>query len=163
MRPETKAIGDAAIARLETLLAKSEQDTVEVIGRNSIPDAVVHFDAYRELVRALQERMTALQKHVDMLSYELLPTMFVNQDVKSINVDNVGLVTIKVRWSAKMLNRARAFEWLRSTGNEGLIIETVNAQTLGAFARVQTETGKPLPSEIFQVSSAPHVSITGDA
>jgi phosphoribosyl-dephospho-CoA transferase len=162
MTPETEAIGYVALTTLGTLVTASEQDTVEVIGHNSIPEAVVHFNAYRELVRSLQERMAALQKHLDTLSYELLPTMFVNQDVKSIRVDDVGIVTIKVRWNAKMLNKAQAFDWLRSTGNEGLIIETVNAQTLGAFARVQTENGKPLPSDIFQVSSAPHVSINAE-
>ena len=51
-------------------------------------------------------------------------------------------------------------DWLRATGNEGIIIETVNAQTLAAFAKTQALAGKPLPDETFTVGVAPYTSIT---
>ena len=59
-----------------------------------------------------------------------------------------------------MLNKSAGLVWLRSSGNDGLIQETVNAQTLGAFAKEQAMTGKPLPDAIFKVTTANHVSIT---
>jgi hypothetical protein len=43
-----------------------------------------------------------------------------------------------------------------------LIIETVNAQTLGAFAKAETLAGRPLPDHLFKVGTAPFISITKD-
>ena len=101
-----------------------------------------------------------MQKHVDALSYEILPTMFSNQDVKTIKLDNIGRVTVNVRWTASMLNKEKSMEWLRTSGNEGLIIETVNAMTLASFAKTETLAGKPLPDYLFKVGTAQHMSIT---
>jgi len=69
-------------------------------------------------------------------------------------------MTVIDRWSAKILDKVKAFAWLRSTGNEGLILETVNAQTLGAFAKGEVIKGNPLPDDIFQVTASPYTSIT---
>jgi len=55
---------------------------------------------------------------------------------------------------------ARGLGWLRGSNNEGMIIETVNAQTLGAFAREEAAAGRNLPEDIFRVSATPYVSIT---
>lgn len=160
MTPEIQTIGDCAVVRLKNLLADVEKNTDEIINNNDIPSAAVHFHAFRELVDSLQACVTALQKHEDRMSYELLPTMFTNQDVKTIKIDNVGRVTINDKWSARMVDRRAGFDWLRQTGNEGLIVETVSAQTLGAFAKTEALAGKPLPSDVFTVRSSPFVSIT---
>ena len=160
MLPSTEIAAEAAGKILDDLLIRIETDTLDVIGKNNIPTAVIHFDRFRDHVRALAEKVTALQKHVDALSQELIPTLFTNQNVKTITIPGVGRTTVNVRWSASMLNKGDAFDWLRETGNEGLIIETVNAQTLGAFAKERTLEGQPLPTDIFKVSSSPFISIT---
>jgi hypothetical protein len=69
-------------------------------------------------------------------------------------------VTVNVRWNATMLNKEKGMEWLRSTGNSGLIIETVNASTLTSFAKGEALAGHALPDSIFNVRTAPYVSIT---
>ena len=159
MKNETQVIGDCAIKRLETILADVEQETTAVVAHADIPSVAHHFNAVRELTRALAERVSNLQKHVDTLSYEILPTLFTNANVKSVNVIGLGTVTVNVRWSATMIDKAAGMTWLKNTGNEGLIINTVAAATLTAFAKSEALAGHPLPAEIFKVGSSQLVSI----
>jgi hypothetical protein len=160
MKFDSQVSAEYASEKLDLLLARAVRDTAEIINHGDIPEAVTYFAELRDMVKTLQDKISALQKHVDTLSHESLPTMFTNANVKTITVDDIGRVTINIRWSASPINKEAAFNWLRSTGNEGLIIETVNAQTLGAFAKEQIMAGKPLPSDIFKVGSSPYVSIT---
>jgi hypothetical protein len=160
LRFKTQVAADYAGQKLDSLLERATQDTNEVVEHNDIPSAVAYFAELRDTVKALSEKMAALQKHVEGLSYELLPTMFQNQNVKTIKIKDVGRVSINDRWSASMLSKERGLDWLRGSGNEGLIIETVNAQTLGAFAKDEVKAGRSLPDDIFKVSATPYVSIT---
>lgn len=160
MKQETQVIGDCAVTRLDKLLYDVEQETESVIQQNDIQTAIAHYDALDALVESLRARVSALQKHADSLSYQTLPTMFTNQNIKTINVVGVGRVTVNVRWSAKMLDKEKGMEWLRSTGNSGLIIETVNASTLTSFAKGEKLAGHPLPDSIFNVRTSPYISIT---
>lgn len=159
MKDETKAIGDCAVARLSRLLDDIEADTTAVVQTNDIPTIVTHFAYVRELHRSLKERVSALGEHINGLSYDIIPTIFTNQNIKTINVVGLGAVTISVRWSATMLNKEKGMEWLRETGNSGLIVETVNAQTLSSFAKEETLAGKPLPDNLFKVGTSQLVSI----
>lgn len=160
MKFDTKTAAEYAAAKLDSLLERAMRDTAEVIEQADIPAAVAYFAELRSTVKDLAEKTTALQKHIDGLSQELLPTMFQNANVITIKVDGVGRVTVNDRWSASMLNKAEGFDWLRATGNEGLIQETVNAGTLGAFAKDETKAGRLLPDTIFKVSATPYISIT---
>jgi hypothetical protein len=160
MKFDSQVSAEYAGEILDLLLARAVRDTAEIINQGDIPEAVTYFAELRDMVKTLQDKISALQKHVDTLSHESLPTMFTNANVKTITVDNIGRVTINIRWSASPINKEVAFDWLRSTGNQGLIIETINAQTLGAFAKEQIMAGKPLPSDIFKVGSSPYTSIT---
>lgn len=159
MQDEIKAIGDCAVARLNRLLYLIEADTAQIVQTNDIPAIVTHFADVRELHRSLKERISALGEHVNGLSYDTIPTIFTNQNIKTINVVGLGAVTISVRWNATMLNKEKGMEWLRETGNSGLILETVNAQTLGSFAKEETLAGKPLPDNLFKVGTSQLVSI----
>ena len=137
MKQETQVIGDCAVTRLDKLLHDIEQETQAVVQQNDIQTAITHYAAFRDLLDSLKERTSALERHAQSLSYQTLPTMFTNQNVKTINVVGVGRVTINVRWNATMHDKEQGMEWLRATGNGGLIIETVNAGTLTSFARAE--------------------------
>jgi hypothetical protein len=156
---DTLTDANLATAYLTRALKGLIRDTLKVLAEKDIPAAVAHFAEARAAVKALDARVTELQKHIDSLSYQALPTMFDNAKVKSINVDGVGRVTVNDHWSASILNREAGFDWLRKTGNEGLIIETVNAQTLGAFAKEEVKAKRPLPDDIFRVTARPYISI----
>ena len=160
MKNDTHAAAGSAAEFLDAFLDRAQRDTQEIAANNNIPISVGHFAEFRDMVDLVAEKVTALQAHVRSLSYEILPTMFENQNVKTIKLDDIGRVSVNVRWSATMLNREKGMEWLRDTGNEGLIIETVNASTLTAFAKVETLAGRPLPDAVFKVGTAQHISIT---
>ena len=160
MKFDTRTAAGYAADKLDSFLERATRDTNEVVQGNDIPTTVAHYAALSDVVDDLKKKLSALQKHVDALSYEILPTMFSNQDVKTIKLDNVGRVTVNVRWTASMLNKEKSMEWLRTSGNEGLIIETVNAMTLASFAKTETLAGKPLPDHLFKVGTAQHMSIT---
>ena len=160
MNFDTNLAAGYAADKLDSLLERAQRDTTEVVQTNDIPKTVAHFAALQNTVDDLAKKISALKKHVDTLSYEILPTMFQNQNVKTIKLDDVGRVTVNVRWSASMLDKERGMEWLRTSGNEGLIIETVNAMTLASFAKTETLAGKPLPDHLFKVGTAQHMSIT---
>ena len=159
MKKETKVVGDCAIKRLIKILADVTAETAELVEQGDIPTIVRHFSDFRDLTRALQEGVEALNNHTNYLSYEIIPTLFTNANVKSINVVGLGAVTINVRWNATMIDKERGLEWLRDTGNDGLIIQTVAAPTLTAFAKSETLSGRPLPDSIFKVGTAQYVSI----
>jgi hypothetical protein len=159
METDTFSAAFSASEWLTNLLERLIKDTHIVLAEKDIPAAVAHYADARAAVKALSAQVTELQRHVDSLSYQALPTMFANAGVKSIKIDGVGRVTVNDHWSASILNREAGFVWLRKTGNEGLIIETVNAQTLGAFAKAELKAERPLPDDIFRVTARPFISI----
>ena len=160
MKFDTKTAAGYAADKLDLLLERAQRDTVEAVQTDDIPITVAHYAALRDTVKDLAAKVAALQKHVDGLSYETIPTLFMNHNVKTITVDDVGRVSINVRWSATMLDKTKGLEWLRTSGNEGIIQETVNAMTLASFAKTEILAGKPLPEHLFKVGTAQHVSIT---
>jgi hypothetical protein len=160
MKFDTQTAASFAAEKLNSFLERAERDTTEIVQKNDIPATVTHFAILRDTVKDLAERVSALQKHVDSLSYEILPTMFSNQNVKTITLPDIGRVTVNVRWAASMINKTQSMEWLRTNGNEGLIIETVNAGTLASFAKAEALAGHPLPDHLFKVGTAQHISIT---
>ena len=160
MQFDTKTAAGYAADKLDSLLERATRDTNEVVQTDDISTTVAHYAALRDTVDDLKAKVNALQKHVDSLSYEIIPTLFMNHNVKTITVNDVGRVSINVRWTASMLDKTKGLEWLRTSGNEGVIQETVNAMTLASFAKTETLAGKPLPEHIFKVGTAQHVSIT---
>ena len=162
MKFDTKTAAGYAADKLDNLLERAERDTNEIVASNDIPTTVTHYAQLRNVVDDLAKKVSALKKHLDSLDYEILPTMMQNQNVKTITLPDVGRVTVNVRWTASMLNKEKSMEWLRTSGNEGLLIETVNAMTLAAFAKAETLAGRPLPDFLFKVGTAQHISITKD-
>ena len=146
--------------KLDSLVNRAHRDTMKLVDDGDIPTIVKHFAALRTEYRALKDKIEKLEMEVNDLSYNLIPTMFDAQQVKTIKIDDVGRVTVNQRWVASMPDKQAGMEWLRSTGNDGLIISTVNAQTLAAFAKQRALDGQPLPDGVFTVGVAPFVSIT---
>ena len=160
MQFDTTVSASYVARNLKNLLERAARDTLEVIEKGNIPDAVVYFAELSRIVGELKTEMSAIQKHLDGISQELLPTLFGNQRTKTIKVEGVGRVTINDRWSCSMLKPDAAIDFLRQNGAAGMIKETVHPMTLGAHAKDEHMAGRPLPSEIFKVSSTPYTSIT---
>lgn len=160
MTPDTIKAVDRALKALGCVLAAAIRDTDEASLTNDIPQVAQHFYDLRNKAGEITRQAAALEAHVRDISYSTLPTMMINQDIKSIHVNGLGTVTVNVRWNATMLDKEAGMNWLRATGNDGLIIETVNASTLTGFAKDMALNGMPLPSNIFKVGTAQHISIT---
>lgn len=53
-----------------------------------------------------------------------------------------------------------AYKWLRLTGNDGLIQETVNSSTLASFAKSEMTEMRELPATLFNVHVGLNTSVT---
>jgi hypothetical protein len=145
---------------LDNLLERAQRDTTQVVETGNIHEVVTYFSELRATVDGLKGQMASVQKHLDALSQELIPTLFNNQNTKTINVINVGKVTVNDRWSCSILKPDSAFDFVRKDGNGALIKPTIHPMTMGAYAKEKHEAGKPLPQDLFKVSSTPYTSIT---
>ena len=157
---DTSLAAQYAGTKLDSLVNRAHRDTMKLVDDGDIPQIVKHFAALRTEYRALKDKLEKLESEVNDLSYIIIPTMFQNQGVKTLKLDDVGRVTVNQRWVASMKDKQTGMDWLKSTGNEGLVIETVNSQTLAAFAKTQAIAGDPLPDAVFEVGVAPYTSIT---
>jgi hypothetical protein len=160
VKTDTKAAAQLADGHLSETLERMVKESYELIEKKDLPATISHFAEAREIVRELIRRAEELKEHIDRLSHELLPTMFENSSVKTINVVGVGRATVNDHWFVSLVDKQTGLDWLRLTGNEGLIIETVNSQTLGAFAKEEVKAKRSLPDDIFRVYTQPYISIT---
>ena len=128
MKIDTEVAVNAAANQLSRFIERVDRDTVEIVREANLSKTIGYFYELREAVRSLQKQTAELQNHLNSLSHNLIPKMFLNANVKTLMVPGVGNATITVAWSAKVLNKKRAFEWLHATGNDGLIIETINCR-----------------------------------
>lgn len=137
------------------------EDTERVLALNQHVETIRHFNELRSINARIKESREALSEIEDRLSTQDLPEQMRAAGVKTVTVEGVGRVTISHRFSASMLDKDRAIQWLRDNGHESLIQETVNSSTLSAFAKnLLSEEGKELPSELFKTGTMPFTSIT---
>ena len=160
MEYDTRLAAEYAGGKLDNLISRSRRDTLALIERSDIPSIVKHFACLRTEYEALLNKIETVEAHIKDLSYNYIPAMFQAQHVKTIKIDDVGRVTVNQRWTASMPDKQLGMGWLRGSGNEGIIIETVNAQTLASFAKQRAIDGQPLPESLFTVGVAPYTSIT---
>jgi hypothetical protein len=142
----------AQLVKLGTQTAVDSDDPATV---------AAHLQTIRALGRSLVAKAEEITKHADVISQEILPTMFFNKRLKTANFVGVGRVTINQKWSAVILNPEKAFAYLRAQGNGGVIKETIHHETLGALAReAAIDLKQPLPDDLFKVSTVNYTSIT---
>ena len=160
LNPDIEATASLAGHALDEMLAAVNSQSAELVLKPDIPVVVAYFAELRDKIDDLARKAGALKAHVETLSRETIPTLFANSNVKTIKIEGVGRATVNVHWSASPVDKEAAFGWCRQTGNGSLIIETINSQTLGAFAKAEALAGRPLPSDLFKVSTSSFISIT---
>lgn len=116
-------------------------------------------------VRALHARLKAITTGINQLAehlaYETLPSAMDRRNTLMLDHE-AGKVSLAMRTSASIMPemKQRAFDWLRKNGHSDLIIETVNAQTLGATARELIEAGGELPDDLFKTTVKRYAKLT---
>jgi len=137
------------------------EDTKEVVGTRDHIEIIRHYNHLRLATALIKEAREALSEMEERLSREYVPEVMKEHNVRTITVEGVGRVSITHRFSCSMLDKEAGMDWLRNNGHGGLIIETVNSSTLGAFARSLLEDeGQELPSDLFKTGTMTYTSIT---
>jgi hypothetical protein len=114
----------------------------------------------RERGEQLRDTVASISKMEHAFSYIHIPSCFDIAGIKNVRVVGYGLVGLTHRWSCSMIDKEKGFDYLRSTGQGGMIIETVPAPTLGAWAGAQVkETGVEPPDDIFKTTITRSVSL----
>jgi hypothetical protein len=137
------------------------RETNEVVSSQDHIEIIKHYAKLRDITSRIKEAREALDGIEKNLSYEKIPEALRGRGIKTLTIEGVGRVSLSNRWSCSMLDKELGLDWLRNSGNEALIIETVNSSTLAAFAKnMTTEEGKELPDNIFKTSILTVTSIT---
>lgn len=161
MTPEIRIKLGQGLALIQEAALAVNPDTNEVVARQDHVEIITHFDDLRILVASFKEARDSMQEIVDRLSTQSIPDVMQAMKVKTITLVGVGRCTVAYRYSCSMIDKEAGYQWLRDTGNESLIAETVNSSSLSAFAKNLIETeGKELPEAIFKTGSMPYTSIT---
>ena len=162
MKPETEAACHAALDALTLANALLADEARETISADSPPELVRYYADLREQAVAMRDTVADLSKLEQNLSYEQIPLAFDRAGIQNVRVTGYGLVGLTRRWSCSPLEgkKEEAYAYLRNAGQGGMIIETVPAVTLGAWAHAVTdETGIEPDPEIFKTSIARSVSL----
>jgi hypothetical protein len=160
MKPETMAACEAAKQAIETAKALLQAEVQDSLSRDDPADLVRTYADLSEEGDAFRASIADISKAEQNLSYTQIPAMFDAHGIQNVKVTGYGLVSLIRKWSCSMLDKERGFAFLRAAGQGGMIIETVAAPTLGAWAGAQVrETGIEPPDEIFKTTVVRHVSL----
>ena len=161
MKAETQAACEAAKRALETARAAIFAEAQTAIANNEAPDMVRFYADMREELEAIGDTVKELNKLDRDLSYTAIPACFDAHGLQNIKLPGYGLVGLNRRWSCSIVDKPKGHAYLREHGQGGMIIETVNAMTLGAWAREETEDkGREPPDDVFKTTVARYVSLT---
>lgn len=162
MTPELYRKASSLLVELELVAQEIIAETHQAIVEGDLVALCRHYAAVDAFVADFKATRKPIEDARELLSYDQIPEAFFKAGVQPpLKVDGVGTVTVARRWAASMADKDQGFAWLRSNGASGLIIETVSAQTLAAFAKERAFEGKDLPEEIFTVSQNPYTRISG--
>lgn len=128
-----------------------------------INDTVRIYDKARELHDALDETRKRFSEKIRKLSEDTIPKLFMakKQTTVTLLIGNVKKrVTVSYRVSASMPDKDQGLKWLRKHKHGDMIVETVNAQTLGAWINNDYLKKNIEPPDVFKVSTSPYTSIT---
>jgi hypothetical protein len=162
MKPETEAACQFALSALAKASACLAGEAKDVISSNDPAEFVRFYADMREQAESLRESVAVFSKLEQNFSYEQIPLSFDRAGIQNVRVTGYGLVGLTRRWSCSFLDgkKEEGFAYLRDHGQGGMIIETVPAPTLGAWAHAVTdETGIEPPDDIFKTSVARSVSL----
>jgi hypothetical protein len=99
---------------------------------------------------------------LSMFKGKLCPEAFEREGLQTLTTQDGDRMTITQQMFTSVLAEMRdaAKEWLREHGHGDLIVETINAGSLSAFARAEIAEGRELPASIFTSHLAPSASLT---
>lgn len=155
-----------AVAMLQRVSAMVIDDGKTAIAQNDHVAIITHFVQLRNVNATIKAAREALSELEDEFSRHHIPDVVAELREKTgqkppFHIEGIGRVSVANKFSCTVLDRPKAHDWLRESGNGALVIETTNASTLASFAKDLTvNQGKSLPPDIFKVGTVPYTSIT---
>lgn len=107
---------------------------------NDIINLAKKYVAAKESVSMVNEALDLAKKHKKEMEEELLTAM-IDSGIPSIRIDDIGLLSLKTE-NYLSVNKASEFEfyeYLKQTGNGGLLKEYCDARTLKVFLNPHLE------------------------
>lgn len=131
-------------------------------GQVSTSELAIALFNTKEAYGELDEAVKLIYHQVERINKGLLPKRLRDSDTDGLRVPSIARsFSIRTQYSASFLDKEAGFKWLRETGNESLITETVNAGTLASFCRnLILEHGIEPPADVVKMSSYDAMSIT---
>jgi hypothetical protein len=163
MQTVTQLVLSQAVLALDEASKRVFQDTNEMVGSGELIPLIRHFAELREVNETIKKARKLIEDLEDHMSHFDVPDAFKRNSIKTVNVMDIGRVTVAYKWGCSIVDgkKPEGLEWLRESGNGGIIIQTVNAQTLASFAKNEVEThGRELPTDLFSTKLTPYTSIT---
>lgn len=138
---------------------------LDEIKKGRLGDACRYFKELSDAYAVLDDQRKKVYNQVELLSRNIIPEMMEEEDATTITLEfedgTKYRFTKNRRTSCSIVDKDGAYKWLRETGNEAIIVETVNASTLSSFAKHYVEDeGKDLPADFFKQSSLIYTSVT---
>lgn len=135
---------------------------VEVLAQTpNLSESIAQWVETRLLAEELKEVKKLLDDLVVDFSDDVIPHQL---DTHGITSAHHVLGQVKLTYHTKAsINQARRFEahaWLKAHDLGGIVIETVNAQTLGAVAKQLFLEKKDLPGDLFTVGFRRYAQFT---
>lgn len=161
MKPETLAGMERLARDFEHMAGIIRQETAATIALEDHVALIKHFADLRVIADKAKTIREALYEIEDNLSRTAIPDLFSKQQIKTINIEGIGRVTVSHKFSASILDKPRGYDYLRANNAGDLIQPTVNSSALSSYARKRLEDdGIDLPPDIFKVGTTPYTSIT---
>ena len=138
---------------------------LEGLKRGNLSEACRYYKSLKDAYDVLDDHRKNIYNQVEALSRQILPEMMEEEDVSTITLDfedgSKYRFTKNQRTSCSIIDKDGAYKWLRETGNEALIVETVNSSSLSSFAsHYLKDEGKDLPADYFKQSALIYTSVT---
>jgi len=168
MTPELKSKIKYARELLGDIFIQLDRETTEVRTRADLVETVTHFVELRGMQGTLSDMKNEWAKVHDFLSYSVIPDIFKEHRQTTgmappYRIDGIGRVNVAYKWNASILpdKKDDGKQWLRDNGAGALVIETVNASSLSAYAKdLFINNDQELPPNIFKSGQRPYTSIS---
>lgn len=114
-------------------------------------DLIMEMKSLQDDLDAIAESKKEIQDRYDKLRLFEIPAVMAEMESATSVKGAFGRCTLTTDLGVKVLvDKGTLHQYLKDSGNEALIVPTVNAQTLKAFVKEQMINGRPVPDNIVE-------------
>ena len=155
-------LGATANREIREHMTDVGQCRMESDKRESLVDKLTLYQTLKDGMDALKEETVKLNKQLQYLGGKLIPEQMETEGVDKVRVPELSRSFYPlVKYSASVLDKDKAFQYLRDHEAESLISETVNSSSLAAYLKDRMlNEGIDPPDDVFNFNP---YTITGSS